>query len=419
MSVPQYNFNQHHPHTVPEPPFLTNRMDQYQERVARNGNHILKGRRPGDNAVLLVSNDYLALADHPTIIDAQVEALQTYGHGLLRSDVYRAGTGPLRQFELNLAQLMEAEDTVLCQSGWCANVGLIQSISDANTPVYLDMHTHASLWEGANSAGATPRPFRHNNAQSLEKLIQRHGPGVVAVETVYSTSGGMCPLDEIVEVAERYGCIMVVDESHSLGVFGEQGEGLTASWGLAGRVHFRTSSLSKAFAARGGIVAGRARNIEFFRYESKTAIFSSGILPHEAVGFQATLAVIVSENWRREQLHHNAEVLRNALGALDYNVDDSQSQIISLVAGPESQTIILRDALESRGVFGSVFCWPATATNRSLVRFSVNCALSREQLDRIVAVCAEIRKEIGLYNWSSTQRRSLHRRDNGASLINS
>ncbi len=419
MSVPQYDFNQHQPHTALEPPFLTDRVDQYQVRVARNGSHILKGRRPGENAVLLVSNDYLALADHPTVIDAQVEALRTYGYGLLRSDVYRAGTGPLRQFELNLAQLMAAEDTVLCQSGWCANVGLIQSIADANTPVYLDMHAHASLWEGAKSADAIPRPFRHNSAQSLENLIHRHGPGVVAVETVYSTSGSMCPLEEIVEVAERYGCIMVVDESHSLGVFGEQGEGLTASWGLAGRVHFRTSSLSKAFAARGGIVAGRARNIELFRYESKAAIFSSGILPHEAVGFQATLTVIASENWRREQLHHNAEILRNALSALDYNVDDSQSQIVSLVAGPESRTIILRDALESRGVFGSVFCWPATATNRSLVRFSVNCALGKEQLDRIVAVCAEIREEIGLYNWSSTQRRSLHRRDNGASLIDS
>ena len=414
MSVPQYDFKQHQLYKTPEPPFLTGRVDQYQERVARNGSHILKGRRPGDDAVLLVSNDYLALAGHPTIIDAQVEALRTYGHGLLRSDVYRAGAGPLRQFELNLAQLMEAEDTVLCQSGWCANVGLIQSIADANTPVYLDMHAHASLWEGARSAGATPRPFRHNSAQSLERLIQRHGPGVVAVETVYSTSGSMCPLDEIVELAERYGCIMVVDESHSLGLFGEQGEGLTASWGLAGRVHFRTSSLSKAFAARGGIVAGRARNIEFFRYESKTAVFSSSILPHEAVGFQATLVVIAAENWRREQLHHNADILRNALNALDYNVDASQSQIISLVAGPESRTIILRDALESRGVFGSVFCWPATATSRSLVRFSVNCALSEEQLDRIVSVCAEIRDEIGLYNWSSTQRRVLHPLDNGA-----
>ena len=123
--------------------------------------------------------------------------------------------------------------------------------------------------------------------------------------------------------------------------------------------------------------------------------------------------MIAAENWRREQLHHNADILRNALNALDYNVDASQSQIISLVAGPESRTIILRDALESRGVFGSVFCCPATATSRSLVRFSVNCALSEEQLDRIVSVCAEIRDEIGLYNWSSTQRRVLHPLDNG------
>ena len=225
------------------------------------------------------------------------------------------------------------------------------------------------------------------------------------MDAVYSTSGSLCPLAEIVAVAERHGCVLVVDESHSLGVFGEQGAGLTCALGLAGRVHFRTASLSKAFAARGGIVAGSARNIEYFRYESRPAIFSSGILPQEAAAFQATLDVVRAEGWRRERLAQNADFLRSRLDALGYNVDDSQCQIVSLVAGPEESTIVLRDALESRGIFGAIFCAPATARNRSLIRFSVTSALTREQLERVVGVCGHIRREVDLAGWASTQRK--------------
>jgi CAI-1 autoinducer synthase len=199
--------------------------------------------------------------------------------------------------------------------------------------------------------------------------------------------------------------VLVVDESHSLGVFGARGEGLTAALGLASRVHFRTSSLSKAFVGRGGIVAGSARNIEFFRYESRPAIFSSGILSHEAAGFLATLHLIVDAQDRRERLQANADFLRTRLAELDYDVEESRCQIISLVAGPEQSTIVLRDALEARGIFGSVFCAPATARNRSLVRFSVHAALTREELERVVAVCGHIRHEVGLYQRASTLKR--------------
>ncbi|HUJ76153.1 MAG TPA: aminotransferase class I/II-fold pyridoxal phosphate-dependent enzyme, partial [bacterium] len=266
---------------------------------------------------------------------------------------------------------------------------------------------HVSLWDGVTSAGATPRPFKHNDPDSLEHMATRFGPGIVLVDAVYSTSGTIARLAELLAVAEKHGCVMVVDESHSLGVFGEHGEGLTAALGLADRVHFRTASLSKAFAGRGGIVAGAARDMEYFRYESRPAIFSSSVLDFEAAGFQATLEIVAAENERRMKLHANADYLRERLSALDYNVDASQCQIVSLVAGTEQQTLVLRDALESRGVFGSVFCAPATAKNRALIRFTVTCALGKEELDRVVAVCASIRDEVGMYEWASTRKRGV------------
>lgn len=393
--------------SIAYPHFLAERIQSYEERIRNNGSHLLRGRIPGSDAVIMISNDYLALSQHPTIIEAQIQALRAHGHGLLRSDVFRHGTNPLQEFELQIARFMEMEDAILSQSGWCANVGLIQSIANKDTPVYLDMFAHASLWEGTKSAGATPRPFKHNDPQALEQMLKRHGQGIVVVDAVYSTSGSVCPLKEILEVAEHYGCIMVVDESHSLGVFGKYGEGLTASLGYAERVHFCTASLSKAFASRGGIVIGSAKAMEYFQYESLPAIFSSCILPHEAAGFVATLAVIADEGQRRKLLWRNVDYLRSSLSRLGYNVKDSQSQIMSLVSGSESQTLNLRDALESRGVFGSVFCWPATAKNHSLIRFSVNCSLTHNQLEHVIGVCGEIREEVGMYDWASTRKSQL------------
>ncbi len=386
-----------------EPTFLTDRVDEYYNRVAGHGSHILVGREPQADAVMLVSNDYLSLSNHPVMIAAQRDALQASGHGLLRSDVYRTGENPISSFERALAALIKSEATVLTQSGWAANVGLIQSLAGKESPVYLDMMAHTSMWEGVRSAGAQGHPFKHNDPDSLERIIRRHGPGIIGVESVYSTSGSICPLRKIVTIAERFGCVVIVDESHSLGVFGPEGEGLTASLGIADRVHFRTASLSKAFAGRGGIIAGSARHIEFYRYEAFPAIFSSAVLPFEAVGFSAALSIIKKENGLRKNVQANANYLREALDEMDYNVLASKCQIISLVPGEEDKTIILRDALEARGVFGSVFCAPATAKNKSLVRFSVSAGLTTAELDHIIDVCYDIRDLVGMHDWRSTR----------------
>lgn len=391
-----------------DPAFLRERVDAYYRERAVNpvtGGHILKGRIPGADDLILTSNDYLSISRHPAIMQAQAETLQAQGHGVLRSSVFLFGETPQRALERAMAQAMQAEDALVAQSGWCANTGLIQSIASAETPVYLDMFAHMSLWQGAQAAGATPRPFRHNRVEALDALIAKHGPGLVIVDSVYSTNGSVCPLSAVVDIATRHGCVILVDESHSLGVFGSAGEGMVAELGLSDRVHFRTASLSKAFASRGGLILGSARNMEYLRYESRPAIFSSGLLPHELAGLQATLQVVVEERERREQVRDNARYLRAKLAGLGYDVGQDDSQIMALVPGPEHLTIQLRDALESRGVFGSVFCDPATPRNRSLIRFTINAAHTRAELDRVAAVCAEVRGEVDLAQWPESRKR--------------
>ncbi len=394
--------------SVGEPDFLRQQVDRYyKERVEDtwDGGHIMVGRTPGPDAIRLVSNDYLCMARHPEIVGAQRAALGDEDDALLMAAVFLHGDNPQSRFEQAMADWMDSEASVLSQSGWAVNTGLLQSIAGPDTPCYIDMFAHASLWEGIRSAGARAVPFRHNAPEHLEKQVRRDGPGVIIVDSVYSTSGNVAPLEDIVSIGERHGCVLVVDEAHSLGTHGPEGRGLVVDLGLTQRVHFRTASLAKAFAGRAGIVACSARIAEYLKYTANPAIFSSGLLPPEIAGLEATLRVIAAADARRERLHANADHLREGLADLGYNLDLSKSQILGLEAGSERSTIRLRDALESRGVFGSVFCAPATPKNRSLIRFTVNSGLSRDELDRIIEVCADIRDEVDLANWPSTRRR--------------
>jgi len=404
-----YNLNQgkNYP-CAKEPVFLERRINRhYQERVQNlwGGRNILHCPVPGINSIKLMSNDYLSLAKHPSILRTQSDVMLQGMESMLMSAVFLYDNSPQYIFEQRLACFMGAESGILCQSGWCANTGLIQSIADKNTPVYIDMFAHMSLWEGARSAGAPAVRFNHNDPDHLERQILKNGPGVIAVDSVYSTNGSICPLTEVVEIGTAQGCVLVVDESHSLGTHGDQGEGLVALLGLAERVHFRTASLAKAFAGRAGFITCSKRFMEYFKFESNPAIFSSTLLPHEISGLNATLSIIQSEGWRREKLHTNAEYLRYHLDELGYNLNGSQSQIISLESGSEQQSLRLKDILEARNIFGSVFFAPATPKNRAIIRFSINCELTETELNRIIQVCADIRDEVDLANWPSSRRK--------------
>ncbi|MES1949639.1 hypothetical protein S4A8_02230 [Salinisphaera sp. S4-8] len=395
------------PHSATEPAFLQHHVDHYfRERVEKTwqGGHIMHGRQPDADSILMVTNDYLDLANHPEVIQAQIDCLRASDNTVVMSGVYLHGDSPQLHLERRMARWLRMESSLLCQSGYAANVGLIQAIGAPGTPVYVDMFAHASLWEGVRSAGLEWKPFRHNDPSHLETMIKRNGAGIIVIDSIYSTTGSVAPLKEIVAVANRHGCVTIVDESHSLGTHGDQGRGLVAGLGLESQVHFVTASLAKAFAGRAGVIACSERLRQFIKYNSFPAIFSSSLLPHDIAALSRTLDLIKGADNERERLHANAAYLRRHLDALGYNVDSGQAQMIALEAGREEQTIILRDALESRGVFGSVFCAPATATKRSLIRLSVNCSHSYAQLNRVIDVCREIREEVDLANWPSTRR---------------
>lgn len=368
------------------------------------GGHLLHGLVPGSDALFLNSNDYLCLLGERELVHAQACALLGHGRELLMSAIFLHGDTPQGRIEARLAAMMRAEDGLVVPSGWAANVGLIQSIAAPGDRVYVDMAAHASLWEGILSAGAQAVPFRHNDVEHLRRQLQQMGPGVIVVDSVYSTNGSVAPLLELVAVAEASGSTIVVDESHSLGTHGPGGAGLVVQLGLEARVHFRTASLAKAFAGRAGFITCSTRFKEYFGMEARPAIFSSGLLRHELAWFDAAVDFIADAEDRRRHLHAITRSVRAGIAELGYNISDGTEQIIALEAGTEPQVKVLRDALQARGVFGAVFCPPATSKNRSLVRLTLHVKLTDAEIERLLETLKDIRSEVGLDAWPSTRR---------------
>jgi CAI-1 autoinducer synthase len=397
--------------TLPVDPALPSGL---RNRIAREftarwqdewgGKFVLHGQPAGPCAVRLDGNDYLGVTGHPRIVQAQVSALREDTEAVVQSGVFLLDAHPARAFEKGLARWMGKQDGFLCQSGYTANMGLLQSIADPDTPVYLDSLAHMSLWEGARAAKAPAYAFRHNDPSHLERMLERHGPGVVVVDSVYSTTGALCPLAEIVEVAERHGCTIVVDESHSLGTHGPKGAGLCAQLGLTQRVHFITASLAKAFAGRAGFFTAPASMRYYVLSSSFPNIFSSSLLPHEIAGLAATLEVIRDADEARRRLHANTARLRASISDAGFPIHQGTEQIIALEAGTESAAMALRDALEERDVVGSIFCAPATGKNRAMVRLTLNATLTEAEMLHVETVARELAPALKPWDWPIARR---------------
>jgi CAI-1 autoinducer synthase len=381
-----------------EADFLPRWNDTWKGRFVLHGCHV------SPDAVRLDGNDYLSLTGHPEISQAQIASIRQDNDFVIQSGAFLLDQHPSRNFEKSMARWMGKEDGFLCQSGYSANVGLLQCIANAETPVFIDMMAHTSLWEGAHTARAPSFPFRHNDPEHLDKTLARHGPGVVVVDSVYSTTGAVCPLVEMVEVVEKHGAMILVDESHSLGTHGPYGAGLVAALGLAHRVHFITASLAKAFAGRAGFFTMPTALRYYVLSTSFPNIFSSCMLPHEIAALTATQKVIQQSDQARTRLQANTKQMRERLSELGYPIHQGTEQIIALEAGTEPETMALRDALEERDVFGSIFCAPATSRNRALVRLTVNAGLTQAEIDHVIQVATEIAPKIKPWDWAIARK---------------
>ncbi|MDI9335920.1 MAG: quorum-sensing autoinducer CAI-1 synthase [Gammaproteobacteria bacterium] len=394
-------------------PSIEKRMDGfYNGHVKKTwlGGSIIYGKIATPSDVHLYSNDYLSLYKDPRMVMASMKALVEFGNGAVMSGIYLQEETPFVALEQQLVDFCQGTSGVICQSGYDANLGLIQCIGEKGQPVYMDMLAHMSLWDGCKLTGANIIKIAHNDLDSLELRINRNGPGIVVVDAIYSITGEIAPIKKLVEICEKHHCTLVVDESHSLGTHGPNGAGLVVDLGLQHQVQFRTASLAKAFAGRGGLViSNHSQFSKYYKFTSGPAIFSSTLLPADIAWFSEAIRVISQEEGRRSTLSDKASYVQAQLTEQGYNLNGSQSQIITIEPGPATETIRVRDILEDHGIFGSIFMEPATTPSRSIIRFSLNSAVSDSEITRLVEVCKKIRDQIKLKDWSSTKRLS---RDN-------
>jgi CAI-1 autoinducer synthase len=380
------------------PELLRERLEWFEKNHSSRPEVVRVYGQPGPDSVRLFTNDYLSLASHPTIVAACVDAIQKK-NPLWMSAVFFGEESPQRHLERRFAEYLGTEDAVISQSGYAANLGVLHAIGKRRTNVYLDHFAHASAWHGAFVSLARTYHFEHNDAADLRRLIKLHGSGIVVVDSIYSHDGSECPLGDIIDVGTAGGCVLIVDESHSLGVRGPQGRGSVAEIGAQNRVHFITASLAKAFVGRAGLIGASANLCHLLKYNAGPAIFSSACMDHDFAGLNAALDLIAKADDLRASLLENAHYLRHRLHELGYHITPTGSQIIPLIAGDEAETVRVRQILESCDVFGSGYCEPATPKNQALVRLSVNASLRKEELDKVVAACEQVRKVLDITSW--------------------
>jgi CAI-1 autoinducer synthase len=342
-----------------------------------------------ESYIALHLNDYLRLASRPEVIAARSETMRTTGNGNMASVVYGGECGANNDLRALIADVMHAGDVFLTVSGYTANLGIIEAIVETGMPVYLDERAHASMWDGAKFSAGRPVSFRHNDPASLAEEVANYGPGLVCVDTIYSVHGDAAPLSDILDIVELNGCLLLADEAHAFGMFGERGGGIAVEEKLADRVHFRSASFSKALGGHGGFVAASKDAIWFLTHRSRSSVFSSAVQPDASAGHRKALELAIAERPRAEHCLAMAALLRAELTKRGVDTHPSTSQIVPIAFHREADACRFFGALRDRGVLTSIFVAPGVDEGTGVARLSCHAELTPEQVVRAAGVIAE------------------------------
>ena len=354
----------------------------------------------GSSKLMLGSNNYLGLTGDPRVKAAARDALERYGTGLTGSR-FMNGTTPLHlELERELADWMHADDVIVFTTGHQANVGCLGTILDPGDTVICDSADHASILDGVKLSGAKLRPFRHNQMDKLERMLERaasDGGGVlVVVDGIFSMEGDVCDLPAIVELCEHHGARLMVDEAHAVGVLGERGAGTCELFGLEDRVDLRMGTFSKSLASCGGFITGPTEVIDYLRVTSRPFIFTAAAVPAAVGAALGALRVIREEGPElARRLLDNAAYLRQGFRDLGLQVvepgrlsDGSEvvTPVIPVLVGEDWQAVHLWKALFDAGVYTNVAIHPAVPPSGSLLRTSLMATHERHHLDRALEI---------------------------------
>lgn len=353
----------------------------------------------GRSVLLLCSNNYLGLADHPRVREEAAAAAMRWGVGSGASRLV-SGTMTIHQrLERRLAAFMRSEECVLFGSGYLANAGAIGALAGRGDTVFSDERNHASIIDGCRCSRAQVVVYRHCDAEHLDWLMRRHGGRgrwTIVTDSVFSMDGDLAPLTEIVELARRYGARTIVDEAHAIGAIGLDGRGAVAQAGLEGEIDMVVGTLGKALGSYGAYVCARAQTVRYLINTARPLIFSTAPAPPAIAGALAALQLLEERPHRVQRLCSNARVLRRALDAEGLPVEDVEMHIVPLVVGDAQATVRLCERVLQRGVFAQAIRPPTVAPGASRLRLSVMATHTAEELRAAAQVIAQATRELRL-----------------------
>ncbi len=349
--------------------------------------------------VNLSSNNYLGLTTHPTLRARALEALQAFGVGT-GSVRTIAGTMAIHmELERRLAAFKQTEAAVVFQSGFTANAGTVSSLLGRDDVIVSDELNHASIIDGARLSRATVKVFPHRNVAAAREILAglpRQQRTLLITDGVFSMDGDLGPLPELCDLADEYGCIMMVDDAHASGVFGRAGRGTVDHFGMHGRVDVQVGTLSKALGALGGYVAGSKSLIDFLCHRARPFLFSTSHPPSVAATCIAAIDVLENEPQWMERLWANTRFFKGGLEALGFDIGVSESPITPVVVGDGARAMTLSDRLFAAGVFAQGIGFPTVPQGKARVRTIVTATHTEDELQFALDAFKKVGTELGI-----------------------
>ena len=354
----------------------------------------------GKRVLDFCSNNYLGLANHPRLVQAAKDAVDCYGVGPAAVRTI-AGTMDLHvELERRMARFKGVEDAISLQSGFSANLAVIPATVGKEDVIFSDELNHASIIDGCRLSGARIIRFKHADADDLEAQVHAHMKdyrrGLVISDGVFSMDGDIAPLDKLYEVTQRHDLMLMVDDAHGEGVLGRGGRGIVDHFGLHGKVDIEIGTFSKAFGVMGGVAAGNAGLIEWFRQRGRPFLFSSAATPADVAACLAAVDLLEESTELVERLWSNADFFKKEMKALGFDTGHSVTPITPVMLGDAKLAREFSRALFEEGVFAMALGFPTVPVGKARIRVMISAEHSMNDLEQGLAAFANVGKRLGV-----------------------
>ena len=354
----------------------------------------------GKTVLNFCANNYLGLANNPQLIAAAKEALDTHGYGMA-SVRFICGCSDLhKQLEQKIADFFGTEDTILYAACFDANGGVFEPLLSEEDAIISDALNHASIIDGVRLCKAVRYRYANADMADLEKQLQAAQAQrfrLIVTDGVFSMDGNVAPLDKILALAEKYDAMVMVDESHSAGVVGKTGRGVTEQFNAKGKAEILTGTLGKAFGgAIGGFTTGKKEIIDMLRQRSRPYLFSNSIPPLVAAAGTKMVEIMSSSNELQDKLHSNTEYSVEKMKAIGFDIKPTQSAICAVMLYDARLSQDMAAKLQEEGIYVTGFYYPVVPKDQARIRVQISAAHNQEHLDKCIAAFTKIGKELGV-----------------------